>query len=198
MIRTIYQQELGRAGDAVDEEGIAYWANIAEERGLDDDQLARAIRWSAGAENQALRDTPSTFKQYSALGQDNQWLAWQRAYNFDKDTADRQFSDIQEAANLRIELQKGQYDYAKTKATKQVNQDFESRGMYRSGGRQAARNTANTDITRQEGLYNAAQTEAIKAANQNRVQSQAALDNENAEQVLATQDRLTMGSIQNG
>lgn len=116
-VRTLYQNELGRTD--IDEGGLDYWTRRRLD--LSGDDLIKAMRGAAGYDN--------------TLYEDPAYSAFMRSYNQRSATVNAdKVAREREIANTR-DIAAAGFQRKLTEGNRQVDDDAESRGMFRSGGR---------------------------------------------------------------
>jgi len=183
LINEIYYQELGQT--KADQGGLDYWLGRND---LDEAQLRASIREAAGESAVGAADTGD-------LLADQGFAAFMRKMQFDESTIQSSLQAAQEAAQRRITGQAGQYDYQRRASEEGVNQGFESRGMYRSGGRLGKVHEGRTNIDRAQTEFESGIHEATAKMETDAASSIANLRRERAEQELGARDRLTQRSV---
>ena len=182
LINQIYYQELGRLSP--DEEGLAYWSGRTD---LDDAGLRRAIRGSALGASAAESPT-------AALMADQSYSAFLRKMQFNESQIQSSLQAAQEAAARRIQGQAGMYDKQREQSQRNVDQNFESRGMFRSGGRLKTAAEGRTAIDYQQTQFETGVQEEKARMEREAASSIADLRRQRAEEELGARDRLTQRS----
>ncbi len=122
LIESIFYQELGRLG--VPESEMKTWLQQAQNLN-NDGKLRSSIREAAGLEAGDANE----------LMQDHEYSSYLRKAQFDESSIQSQLQSAQENIAARIAANRGQYDTQREQQAQNVNRGFESRGMFRSGGR---------------------------------------------------------------
>ena len=182
MIRNIYYQELGRLEP--DQAGADYWATRTD---LNDDQLRNAIRGAGLGPNAGASVT-------APLLADQSYAAFMRRMQFDESQIQSSLQAAQEAAVRRIQGQAGIYDKQREQGAKGVDQGFESRGMYRSGGRLNALNESRMGIDVQQRQFESGVQESKAQMERDAASKISDMRRQRAEEELSARDRLTTRS----
>lgn len=178
MIRDIYYQELGRLEP--DQDGLDHW--MAQTDLTDDASLREAIRYAAG-----MTGTSDT----GDLLADPAYAAYLRGMQFSESQIQSSLQAAQEAAQRRITQQAGTFDTQRRDSERSVDQSFESRGMFRGGGRllESAERRAQIDLSQNQ--FETGVLESSAQAEREAAESIAQLRRDRAEQELAARQRLT-------
>lgn len=180
LINQIYYQELGRL--QADQQGLEYWNSRSD---LSDEELRRQIRGGAGIEGASV---------VQPLLADQSYAAFLRKMQFDESSIQSSLQAAQEAAARRIQGQKATYDTQRDQTKRNVQQGFESRGMFRSGGHLKQQNEGRTAIDRSQLQFETGVNEQKASMERDAATQIADMRRANAEQQLAARDRLTQRS----
>lgn len=184
LINQIYYQELGRIG--ADQGGLDYWRGRTD---LTDEALRQQIRGAGLGPNVGE-------SVVAPLLADNNYSQFLRGMQFNESQIQSNLQAAQEAARRRITGQAGQYDLQRQQGLQNVDESFESRGMYRSGGRLAKAGEVQraVDLNQrqfEEGIY-----EGTAQMERDAAQKIADMRRQRAEEELGARVRLTEGSAQ--
>lgn len=179
LINAIYYQELGQLRP--DKAGLDYW----NKSGLDEAGLRANIRAAGGLKGKsAVQD----------LLADQSYGAFLRKMQFDESAIESSREAAKTAAKNRIKLQAGQFNQQLEQGVRSANQNYEARGMYRSGGRLDAVNKQHTNVDSQRNQFNFGVNEAAANYDRDAATRIGDMRRENAEQQSQAADRLTRRS----
>jgi hypothetical protein len=184
LINSIYYQELDRV--VPDQAGSEYWMSRED---LDDDALRLAIRNAGGKRGESVT---------APLLADNQFSAWMRGQQMNESTIQSNLQAAQEAANRRIHGQAGIYDRQRKQSERSTNQGYESRGMYRSGGRLNKVHDNRLGIDLQQRQFEDGINESKAQMERDAGSKVGDIRRQRAEQELGARDRLTQRSVEAG
>jgi len=183
LIEQIYYQELGRSD--VDAEGMKYWMDQAHTLN-NDSKLRDYIRSAAGVTGPAVNPD---------LTKDQTYAAYLRQMQFDEAGIQTSLDRARTNAQAAIAAQSPLFDQQRAQAQDNVNDSFESRGMFRSGGRLAAGAESRNAIDTNQRQFETGQNQSIADAEFSASQDIASLRRQKAEQEVAARNRLTQGSV---
>lgn len=179
LVRRLYYQELGRIKPDI--EGWQYWANS----GLDENTMRTRMREAAGLSGKNPAED---------LLADQQYNTFLRKMQFDESEIQSGLVAAKEAARRRIDAQSGLYDQQRMQGARGVDDSFEARGMYRSGGRLKSLNENRMGIDRQQAQFESGIHSQSAEAERQAAGKIAEMRRNRAEQELAARDRLTLRS----
>ena len=176
-IREMYREELGREPDAG---GMRYWLNKRTD--LTGDDLRREIRGAGIVDNDLYKDPA-----YAAFMRGNNQQAG--TVEADRIQATRNLQNQQRIATAKFDLNE-------KRGLEKVNDEAESRGMYRSGGRIKNRGDLVTDIGMQRGEQAVNNSERQNTVQRDAANELARLSRERDKQEVVSRNNLTNKSIQ--
>jgi hypothetical protein len=162
---------------------MKYWLGRTD---LDDTQLRQAIRTAGGFKGKSVTEP---------LLADQGFAKFMRGQQFNESQIQSSLQAAQEAAARRISGQAGVYDQQRTDARRGTNQGYESRGMFRSGGRLGALHRGQTSIDRNQTTFESGIGEAKAQMERDAAQKIAGGRRQRAEEELGARDRLTQASV---
>lgn len=178
LIDQIYYQELGQLN--ADDASRAYWSGTD----LDETGLRWNIRNAAGLSGTSVNQP---------LMADSDYAAFMRKMQFDESQIQSSLQAAQEAAARRISGQRGMYDTQRQQGAQSINESYQAR-QNRTGGRLVDLNSNRAQIDLQQGQFESGVNEGKSEMERKAAGQIAEMRRAQAEQQLATRDRLTLRS----
>lgn len=186
LIRSAYRNYLGR--DEPDTAGLQYW--LDQSQVLNNDQkLVEAIAYAGRGQ---VQPQPSLESQVLA---DPEYASWFRQMGLRESEAQGALAAAREAALRRVGAQRSMFSEQQRQAVRNVDDNAEARGMFRSGGRLQELSRVGTEFDRQRSAYETSVADSLAEAERNTASQIADLRRQNAERIVQTRDRLTRSTI---
>lgn len=217
LIKRIYREELGRKFDPG---GLAYWNSTK----LSESAMRRAFVKSEEGQRYRARinvapkkpappkpratatapkapvprapkppPVPKNIKAADLLA-DSQFSRFLRRMQFDESSIQSSLQAAQEAARRRINSQAGQFDIQREQSSSNIDDDFESRGLFRSGGRLAKLAESGNLISTSQRQFEDSTRGGIAEMERQAAGQIGDLRRQRAEEELDARDRLTIRS----
>ena len=184
-INRIYYQSLGRTDP--DQAGLDYWMGRTDLTGDALRQQMIGASPMAGVNSNGLT---------ASIMQDQSYASFLRGHTFNESQIQSRLAAANDAAARQISGQRPVWEQSRKVGLQGVDQNYESRGMFRSGGRLNSRNEVNANVDLQKGQFEGRINDANAQNQRDSADAIAAGRRENVEQQMAARTRLTQGSVQ--